>query len=37
MEMLERKGVRLVVYLPIELDHHYTEEIRREVDQDAIK
>ncbi len=33
MDMLERKGVRLVVYLPMELDHHYTEEIRREVDQ----
>lgn len=32
MDMLERKGPRLIVHLPAELDHHYTEEIRREVD-----
>lgn len=32
MDMLERKGIRLIVHLPAELDHHYTEEIRREVD-----
>lgn len=33
MDMLERKGMRLVVCLPVELDHHYTEEIRSEVDR----
>ncbi len=33
MEMLERNGGRLVVYLPVELDHHYTEEIREKVDK----
>lgn len=32
MEMLELKGNRLVVHLPAELDHHYTEELRREID-----
>ncbi len=33
MEQLERKGARLVVHLPSELDHHCTETIRREVDR----
>ena len=33
MDMLELKGVRLVVHLPAELDHHCTEELRREVDR----
>ena len=32
MELLERKGMRLVVHLPAELDHHYTEEIRKKID-----
>jgi len=32
MDMLERKGERLVIHLPAELDHHYTEEIRKEID-----
>lgn len=32
MDMLERKGARLIVHLPAELDHHYTEEIRRKID-----
>lgn len=32
MDMLELKGKRLVVHLPAELDHHYTEELRREID-----
>lgn len=32
MDMLELKGNRLVVHLPAELDHHYTEELRREID-----
>ena len=33
MEWMEVKGNRLVVSLPPELDHHYTEEIRTEVDR----
>lgn len=32
MDMLEIRGIRLVVHLPAELDHHYTEEIRKEID-----
>lgn len=32
MNMLESNGTRLIVHLPVELDHHYTEEIRKEVD-----
>lgn len=32
MDMLEQKGARLIVHLPAELDHHYTEEIRKEID-----
>ena len=32
MELLERKGIRLSVHLPEEVDHHHTEEIRRKVD-----
>ena len=32
MELLERKGIRLIVHLPEEVDHHHTEEIRRKVD-----
>lgn len=31
--MLESKGIRLVVHLPVELDHHHTEEIRKKVDR----
>lgn len=33
MEWMEVRGSRLVVSLPPELDHHYTEEIRTEVDR----
>ncbi|MDE7319423.1 MAG: anti-sigma factor antagonist [Lachnospiraceae bacterium] len=33
MEWMEVKGSRLVVSLPPELDHHYTEEIRTEIDR----
>lgn len=32
MDMLEQKGTRLIVHLPAELDHHYTEEIRKKID-----
>lgn len=32
MDMLEQKGTRLIIHLPAELDHHYTEEIRKEID-----
>lgn len=32
MTRLERKGIRLIVHLPAEVDHHHTEEIRRQVD-----
>lgn len=32
METLELQGNRLVVHLPSELDHHCTEELRREID-----
>ncbi|MCD8242045.1 MAG: anti-sigma factor antagonist [Lachnospiraceae bacterium] len=32
MGILEKKGERLIVHLPRELDHHYTEEVRRRVD-----
>ena len=32
MNMLESSGTKLVVHIPVELDHHYTEEIRKEVD-----
>lgn len=32
MDMLELKGSRLVVHLPEEVDHHYTEEIRTKID-----
>ncbi|MCI8586649.1 MAG: anti-sigma factor antagonist [Lachnospiraceae bacterium] len=33
MDMLEVRGHCLVVHLPEELDHHRTEEIRREIDR----
>lgn len=33
MHMLERRGTRLIVHLPVELDHHHTEDIRMEVDK----
>lgn len=33
MDMLKRNGGRLIVCLPVELDHHYTEEIRERVDK----
>lgn len=33
MEVLEMKGARLVIHLPAELDHHVTEELRKEVDR----
>lgn len=33
MEWMEVKGSRLVVSLPAELDHHYTEDIRTEIDR----
>lgn len=36
LDMLEVRGSRLVVHLPEELDHHYTEEIREEIDE-AVK
>ncbi|MCC8163169.1 MAG: anti-sigma factor antagonist [Lachnospiraceae bacterium] len=32
MGILEKRGGRLIVNLPRELDHHYTEEVRRRVD-----
>lgn len=32
MTTLEQKGTRLVVHLPVELDHHYTEELRKAID-----
>lgn len=32
MDMLESKGIRLAVHLPVELDHHYTEELRKKID-----
>ena len=32
MDLLELKGCRLIVRLPAELDHHSTEDIRREID-----
>ncbi|MCD8096933.1 MAG: anti-sigma factor antagonist [Lachnospiraceae bacterium] len=32
MGILEKRGARLIVHLPRELDHHYTEEVRRRVD-----
>ena len=31
--MLELRGIRLVIHLPVELDHHYTEELRRQIDE----
>jgi stage II sporulation protein AA (anti-sigma F factor antagonist) len=31
--MLELKGMRLIIHLPAELDHHCTEEIRRKADR----
>lgn len=37
MHLLERKGMRLIVHLPSELDHHYTEEIRRQIDRQIQK
>ncbi len=33
MRLLERRGERLIVHLPVELDHHCTEELRREIDR----
>ncbi|MBS6397807.1 MAG: anti-sigma factor antagonist [Clostridiales bacterium] len=33
MSMLELRGIRLVIHLPVELDHHYTEELRRQIDE----
>lgn len=33
MDILEMKGIRLVVHLPVELDHHVTEELRKRVDR----
>lgn len=33
MEWMEVKGSRLVVWLPPELDHHHTEEIRTGIDR----
>lgn len=33
MEWMEMRGNRLVVHLPAELDHHYTEDIRAEIDR----
>ncbi len=33
VEWMEMKGSRLVVSLPAELDHHYTEDIRTEIDR----
>ncbi|MDO4260985.1 MAG: STAS domain-containing protein [Eubacteriales bacterium] len=33
MTMLQRQGGRVVVRLPEEVDHHHTEEIRRQVDR----
>lgn len=33
MSRMEQKGRRLIVRLPVELDHHYTEELRREIDE----
>lgn len=32
MNLLEQRGARLIVHLPVELDHHYTEELRRQID-----
>lgn len=33
METLELKGIRLVIHLPAELDHHVTEELRKRIDR----
>lgn len=33
MDTLELRGNRLVIYLPAELDHHCTEELRRNIDR----
>lgn len=33
MQELEQKAYRLVVHLPSELDHHYTEELRLQIDE----
>lgn len=33
MDLLEMKGSRLVLHLPVELDHHCTEELRRKIDR----
>lgn len=33
MDTLEMKGIRLVIHLPVELDHHVTEELRKKVDR----
>lgn len=33
MDILEMKGIRLVIHLPAELDHHVTEELRKKVDR----
>lgn len=37
MDMLELRGNRLIVHLPAELDHHHTEEIRKEIDRTVEK
>lgn len=33
MDTLEMKGIRLVIHLPAELDHHVTEELRKKIDR----
>lgn len=33
MNTLEMKGIRLVIHLPAELDHHVTEELRKKIDR----
>ncbi len=33
MELLEQKGTRLTVHLPVEVDHHSTEGLRKLIDQ----
>lgn len=33
MNALELRGTRLIIHLPVELDHHCTEEIRKAVDR----
>ncbi len=33
MEAMELRGNRLVIHLPVELDHHCTEELRKNIDR----